>query len=147
MNMQEFLESALLAEPLANNLGLDSAELSALMGVATNKMMAGRNDEALKLYSILVLLDPHNHTSQLALANCALKAGEFELAMQCASSCIANEPSNPLGYFLSGSACMGMAHMKEAREDFSDAADLAKAAGNGEMYAEARRLMQQSEIH
>ncbi len=116
------LEDIVLHAAVSKELGLEPKDLEIGLEVARNKLNSGAPEEALRLYGALVLCDPVNVQFQIGLANCAIHVHEYHLALQAASVVIALDTQNPIGYFLSGSACMFLGHLDEAVEDLTDAA-------------------------
>ncbi len=139
MDLTQLLQGGVLAKEL--NLG--PAEMRLALGVAKLKLNTGQPERALQMYTMLVLCDPLNIEHQCGLANCAVQMQEHELALQAASSMIANAPRDCRGYYFSTVACMGMGHFEEAREDVVDALDFALQSDNSEIFEAASRLNEQ----
>lgn len=128
---------------IAKELNLGPAELDLALGVANLKLNSGHPEQALKMYTMLVLCDPSNVEYQCGMANCAVQIQEHELALQAASAMIATAPRDCRGYYFSTVACMGMGQFEEAREDVADALEWAGQNKNAEVFAAASRLHDQ----
>ncbi len=128
---------------IAKELNLGPAELQLALGVANLKLNTGQPERALQMYTVLVLCDPLNIEFQCGLANCAIQMQEHELALQAASSMIANAPRDCRGYYFSAVACLGMRQLEEAREDIVDAMDLARQNNDPDIFEAASRLNEQ----
>jgi|GEM_PF-1763524 len=122
-------------------LGLSSDDLSVGLEVAGNLVRRGSTGEALRVYAGLILCEPANADFQTGLANCALMAEEYHLALQAASAVIALAPRDPRGYLISGQACLGLGAQAEAAEDLQDAVRLGSEAGDAVVVDLARRLL------
>jgi Flp pilus assembly protein TadD len=129
---QGAIRKALGLEPIDLRLGLD---------VARNQLQKGAVSEAFRTYATLVMCDPSDPELQVGLANCALHVGENNLALQAASAIVTLTPSDPRGYFFSGSACLALGHIDEAKEDLTKAIELARNARNTLIFGEASKLM------
>ncbi|WP_341367299.1 hypothetical protein [Yoonia sp. BS5-3] len=133
--------SALLLDgAFAKELGLGTRELDTALAAANAKLQAGNHDKALSMYAMLVLCRPQNVNYQCALANCALKMQEYEMALQAASAAVALDPRDCRGYYLSGAACFGLGHLDEAREDIADALSFAEGSPHRDVLEASRRL-------
>lgn len=140
MDADEFLQKTFIDEKLTTKLGLQTKDVAAILGVAIGKSKSGRHEEALQLYSIAVLLDPTEPIHQMALAECGLDLGKYDLAIHAASAVIALAPSDPRGYYLSGRACVGLERPSEALIDFDDAILYAEKRGDRTMQIEAMKM-------
>lgn len=134
--------AALLDGQIRDALGLKSEDLSIGLEVARNLLQRGATADALRVYAGLILCEPTNPVFQTGLANCALAAEEFHLALQAASAVIALAPQDPRGYLVSGRACIGLGALAEASEDLRDAVALGRAARNAAVVEEAGRLLE-----
>ena len=128
---------------MADAFGLRDGDLSAMMAAANSKMRAGRSEEALKLYSMLVLMKPRDLRHQMALAECGLLTGNYDLALHCAAAAVSLDPADARGYFLSGCACLGLNLPDEAIADLNDAVQLADAAEDADLLREAKLALSQ----
>lgn len=133
--------AALLNGHIRDALGLASEDLAIGLEVARNLLQRGATAEALRVYAGLILCEPTNPTFQAGLANCALVAEEYHLALQAASAVIALAPRDPRGYLISGRACLGLGAFGEAGEDLRDAVTLGREARDAVAVEEARRLL------
>ena len=122
-------------------LGLEREDLEIALSLGNAKMRAGDLPTAFRIYSSLVLFDPSNFAYQQGLANYCLKAGQYESAIQAASSMIAIKPEDPLGFYFSGAACMALGYQAEAKEDLAEALTLAEQDDDPTLQVECRRLL------
>lgn len=111
-------------------LGLEPVDLRLGLDVARTQLQKGAIQDAFRIYAALVVCDPSDPELQVGLANCALHVGENNLALQAASAIVALAPSDPRGYFFSGSACLALGHITEAKEDLAEAIELARHSKN-----------------
>jgi Flp pilus assembly protein TadD len=123
-------------------LGLEPVDLRLGLDVARNQLQKGAVGEAFRTYATLVVCDPSDPELQVGLANCALHVGENNLALQAASAVVALAPSDPRGYFFSGRACMALGHFAEAKEDLTEAIELARVPKDALIFNEARKLLE-----
>jgi Flp pilus assembly protein TadD len=123
-------------------LGLEPVDLRLGLDVARNQLQKGAVSEAFRTYATLVVCDPSDPELQVGLANCALHVGENNLALQAASAVVALAPSDPRGYFFSGRACLALGLMTEAKEDLTQAIELARNARNALIFGEASKLIE-----
>lgn len=133
--------AALLNGHLRDALGLRSADLAIGLEVARNLLQRGANAEALRVYAGLILCEPANAAFQTGLANCALAAEEYHLALQAASAVVALTPRDPRGYLISGRACLGLGALAEAGEDLREAVARGREARDAVAVEEACRLL------
>lgn len=126
---------------IRDTLGLSSDDLSVGLEVAGNLVRRGATGEALRVYAGLILCEPTNAAFQTGLANCALMAEEYHLALQAASAVISLAPRDPRGYLISGQACLGLGAQAEAAEDLQDAVRLGSEEGDAVVVDLARRLL------
>ncbi|EHS51792.1 hypothetical protein PDO_5038 [Rhizobium sp. PDO1-076] len=134
--LQFFLEGG-----LQKQLGLMDGDLELALGIANSKMACGDFATAFKIYCCLVLCKPDNFHHQQGLANFCIKFDEFEVALQAASTMVMLKPDDPLGYYLSGKACLGLGHRHEANEDIADALKFAGMKDNVALQRECQRLL------
>lgn len=125
----------------AGELGLKKSDLRIGLDLAKNRREKGEHVEALQLYAALVMCDMQEPDFQLGLADCAYEMGQFELCLQAASALILLSPGNPAGYYLSGAACLGLGHADEAREDLTEARDMARETRNTVIFQQSDRLL------
>jgi Flp pilus assembly protein TadD len=130
---QGAIRKALGLEPIDLRLGLDVARIHLQRGAA---------GDAFEIYAMLVVCDPSDPELQVGLANCALYVGENNLALQAASAIIALTPADPRGYFFSGRACLALGHVAEAKEDLTEAIELARKCKNVLVFGEASKLLE-----
>jgi Flp pilus assembly protein TadD len=123
-------------------LGLEPVDLRLGLDVARNQLQKGAVGEAFRTYATLVVCDPSDPELQVGLANCALHVGENNLALQAASAVVALAPSDARGYFFSGRACMALGHFAEAKEDLTEAIELARVPKDALIFNEARKLLE-----
>jgi Flp pilus assembly protein TadD len=123
-------------------LGLEPDDLRLGLDVARNQLQKGAAGEAFRIYAALVVCDPSDPELQVGFANCALHLGENNLALQAASAIVALAPSDPRGYFFSGSACLALGHVAEAKEDLTEAVERARHSKNALICAEAKKLLE-----
>jgi Flp pilus assembly protein TadD len=123
-------------------LGLEPVDLRLGLDVARNQLQKGAVNDAFRIYAALVVCDPSDPELQVGLANCALHVGENNLALQAASAIVALAPSDPRGYFFSGSACLALGHIAEAKEDLAEAIELARHSRNALICTEAKKLLE-----
>ncbi|PTW56674.1 hypothetical protein C8N35_111137 [Breoghania corrubedonensis] len=145
-NLPESVTTQLWNGALRDELGLKSEDLQIALGVANMKNKAGNSLTALRMYMALVLCEPSNFHCLQGLANCTLKNGLYEAALEASSAMIVLKPKNPFGYYFSGSACLAMGHFAEAREDMADALKFADADEHHALSGECRRLLQQLDV-
>jgi Flp pilus assembly protein TadD len=122
-------------------LGLKTPDLRLGLDLARTQLQRGALEEAFRTYVALVLCDPSDTELQVGLSNCALHVSEYNLALQAASVVVALSPTDPRGYFLSGRACLALGLIPEAKEDLDRAAELARKAKDGALYAEAQKFL------
>lgn len=111
-------------------LGLKPEHLLPGLDVAANLLQRGDYEKALRIYSVLVLYDPADARFQRGLAECALAAGNFQLAYAAGVSLIVGNPADPEGYLFTGRAAFGLREFDAAIDDFREATRLADAAGD-----------------
>lgn len=133
--------AALREGRLGDALGMGPKEIQAGLALAANLLERGSVEDALRLYAGLVLCRPTDLELQAGLANCALKAEQYHLAIQASAVLIATDPRDPRGYLFSGTACLASGELEEAREDLSSAVEIARKAGHGAIEQEAERLL------
>ena len=127
----DFPVSASLTDgALAEALGFSEAVLQIAAASANAKLVAGDMKSAMSTYAMLVLCAPLNIEYQCGLAASALQEQKFEVVIRSASMVIAHSPSDYRGYYLSGLACFGLGHVKEAHEDIEQAHEFASRKGN-----------------
>lgn len=126
---------------LGEALGVGPKELQAGLALAASHLERGSVEEALRLYAALVLCHPSDPELQAGLANCALKAEQYHLAIQASAALIATSPLDPRGYLFSGTACLATGDLREAQEDLSSAAEMARRSGQNAIAHEADRLL------
>ncbi|MEI2384511.1 pathogenicity island protein [Breoghania sp. JC706] len=131
---------------LRDELGLKSGDLQIALGVANMKNRSGNTLTALRIYMALVLCDPSNFECLQGLANCALQNGLYEAALEAGSAMVVLKPRNPLGYYFSGTACLAMGHLAEAREDIVEALNFAGTDEHRTLRGECERLLKQLEL-
>lgn len=122
-------------------LGLEPGDLRLGLDVARAQLQKGAAREAFRIYAALVVCDPSDPELQVGLANCALHVGENNLALLAASAIVVLSPSDPRGYFFSGRACLALGHKAEAKEDLTEAMELARRARNPLIFDEAGKLL------
>lgn len=124
-------------------LGLKEEDLEAALSVANAKMKAGNWQLAYRIYGFLVLCAPANFRYHQGLANFCLQTGKYDAAVEAASSMIVLKPESPLGYYISGAACLALGALTEAKEDAKDAQRLAEKQQNTRLKDECVRLHSQ----
>ncbi len=122
-------------------LGLEPNDLRLGLDVARNQLQRGATREAFRMYAALVVCDPSDAELQVGLANCALYVGENELALQAASAIVALTPADPRGYFFSGRACLALGYIAEAKEDLTQAMELASQSKNKLIADESKKYL------
>lgn len=132
---------------LRDRLGLKPNALLFGLSHALHLLEAGHVDDALRMCAGLVAIDPGNVRHLAGLANCAIAAGQPDLAIRAAAMIMIREPRNPLGYYFSGLGCIGINHMQEAMEDLADAVRLAEAEGNDELARTASTMLSRLKLN
>ena len=132
---------AMVGQELARQCGITTDDLNAVAHVAHTRLAAGAVEEAQKIYAILVVLEPAQTGYQVGLADAAMLAGNADLALQAAAAIISIAPADPRGYFLSGRACLALGMLDEAREDLSEAIDLARTGRDSAMFEKANAML------
>ena len=138
---EEAFQRLLIDGGLRKAAGLERGDLNLGLVVAKNQLMRGATLEALRTYTVLVLLDSLNPEFQIGLANCSHQLGEYHLALQAASAIVALDPRNPRGYYFSGRACLALGHYAEAEEDLTDAIKFGRDARDAVIVQEADVLL------
>ncbi len=133
--------AAFLNGQIRDALGLRSEDLTIGLEVARNLLQRGATADALRVYAGLILCEPMNAAFQTGLANCALAAEEYHMALQAASAVIALAPRDPRGYLISGRACLGLGAFAEAGEDLREAVERGREVRDAVAVEEARRLL------
>lgn len=136
------MQRAIVEGSIRKELGLEPGDLRLGLDVARNMLHRGAIGEALRLYAALVLCEPAGVDFQVGLANCALQAGESDLALHAASAVIALAPRDPRGYLLSAKACLALGRVTEAEEDLKDAVAFGRDARNAAIVEDASGLLQ-----
>lgn len=127
-------------------MGLEVEHLIPGLAIAAKMLRQGDNEGALRTYATLVLCEPTEPRFQIGLAACALKIGQYAVALQAASAVIAFTPDQPEGYHLSAHACIGLGEYDSAIEDFTEALRLAEAANNTVIAGDSQRMIARAKI-
>lgn len=141
MDESQAMLEAIARGEFGHRAGLDKRHLDLASVIANDLMRRGAALEATRLFATIVLCDPTHREGQIGLATGGLEVGEPYVAIQAAAALIAAAPTDPLGYLLSGKACRMAEEWSEAREDLQRASELARAAGQGSILAEAQMLL------
>jgi len=137
--LERVVEKLAAGPSLLEMMGLERGDLDAFAIIARKDFLAGKDEDAVSKFARLVMADPTNADYQLGLAETALATGRAETAMQSAALVIAERPTSPVGYFLSGRAAMLMGEVEFALEDLGDAIKFAEASGDAAILASARQ--------
>ncbi|MGR3483857.1 MAG: hypothetical protein ACU0BF_00790 [Paracoccaceae bacterium] len=135
------LADRLIAEPTLAGAGVGPGHMVGALSRAEAHLAAGRAEDGLQAYALLVLGDPAEPVYQRGLGRAAIAAARWEMALQAASCAVFCDPDNAEGFLLSGMACLGLGEVSAAREDFADALRLATDAGDADLVARATRCL------
>ncbi|KZM47354.1 hypothetical protein OA90_26390 [Labrenzia sp. OB1] len=130
----------LLDADVLKALGLKKDDLDVGLKLAGIKVRSGNYEEAMKLYSSLLMFNPCDFRIYKGLASLCLETGDHDEALHFTSVMIALKPMDPLGYYLSARACLLLGHLDEAREDLADAMARIGDGGDARLLEGCRKL-------
>ena len=106
-------------------LAPESAEIRTALGL--NKLALGDNERAVAEMEQAVNLDTGSHKASITLVLTHLRLQDYDKALVAADGLIKEQPEDPLGYSLKGSAYLGKDANNEARASFEKAVEIQPA--------------------
>lgn len=117
---QDFIASLVDTPPRAQ-LGLEPGDLQGAVRQARHALEQGDIMTGLYQFANLVILDSSEVDHHIGLAEAALMAEMYEMAMSTACAAMVLDPKRAEGYLLCGRAALAMGEIEAAIEDLTDA--------------------------
>lgn len=113
---------------VVRDLGLDPRVLEVGLVIASQHMQRGNLEEALRVYTSLVIFNPLDLEAHIGLATCALRMERPDVALRSASLVIGRAKQDPRGYLLSAQALLILREPTGAASDAQMALDLVRTS-------------------